>query len=284
MGRGGWAAGRGAWDTALTLNSTPPASATTAMAPALRSSFPRRPDRSIVRVLPLFLHRYLCLNTKATNQVARLSRAAFAHHGSAPKAHRPARRVAHRSGGPRRGARVHELQRLERGPVAGAARGRARGALVSAHRPGPPRLRAPRRRPAVSRARPRRDGVGARPLRRRGARPVPRGARGHRDRAPRGPRLRRREGLARDEVPVEVQLDERLSVLTVGRACLLLAVGLCLYGAAASLAGVRRGRRDLVASGRRSVYALALVLTVAFAILEAAFLRSDFTFRLVGTH
>jgi cytochrome c-type biogenesis protein CcmF len=73
-------------------------------------------------------------------------------------------------------------------------------------------------------------------------------------------------------------------VLTVGRACLILALGIALYGAGASLYGARAGRRDWVASGRRAVYALAGVLTVAFAILEAAFLRSDFTFALVGSH
>ena len=32
------------------------------------------------------------------------------------------------------------------------------------------------------------------------------------------------------------------------------------------------------------MYALALVLTIAFAILEAAFLRSAFSFPVVGTH
>jgi cytochrome c-type biogenesis protein CcmF len=73
-------------------------------------------------------------------------------------------------------------------------------------------------------------------------------------------------------------------VLVLGRACLFLAVGLCAYGAGMSIAGARTGRADLAASGRRTVYALALVLTIAFAILEAAFLRSDFSFRVVGTH
>jgi cytochrome c-type biogenesis protein CcmF len=73
-------------------------------------------------------------------------------------------------------------------------------------------------------------------------------------------------------------------MLIAGRACLFLAVALCVYGAGASLVGIRTGRADLIASGRRTVYALALVLTLAFAILESAFLRSDFTFALVGTH
>ena len=37
-------------------------------------------------------------------------------------------------------------------------------------------------------------------------------------------------------------------------------------------------------SGRRAVYALAAVLTVAFVVLEAAFLRSDFSFAVVASH
>ena len=73
-------------------------------------------------------------------------------------------------------------------------------------------------------------------------------------------------------------------MLTVGRACLFLAVGLCAYGAAISVAGARLRRREWAESGRRTVYALAGVLTLAFAILEAAFLRSDFSYRVVASH
>src|ERR1700738_903084 len=68
---------------------------------------------------------------------------------------------------------------------------------------------------------------------------------------------------------------------TVGRACLILSLGVALYGAGASLYGARSGRRDWVDSGRRAVYGLALLLTVAFAIVEAAFIRSDFSFEVV---
>ena len=70
----------------------------------------------------------------------------------------------------------------------------------------------------------------------------------------------------------------------LGRACLILAVGIALYGVVASLYGARARRREWVDSGRRSVYALAGVLTVAFAVLEAAFLRSDFSFEVVAGH
>jgi cytochrome c-type biogenesis protein CcmF len=73
-------------------------------------------------------------------------------------------------------------------------------------------------------------------------------------------------------------------VLIAGKACLILALGICLYGVGASLYGVRAGRREWILSGRRAVYALAGVCVVAFLILQAAFLRSDFSFSLVTTH
>jgi cytochrome c-type biogenesis protein CcmF len=70
----------------------------------------------------------------------------------------------------------------------------------------------------------------------------------------------------------------------LGRACLILALGVALYGIGASLYGARARRREWVDSGRRAVYALAGVLTVAFVVLEAAFLRSDFSFDVVASH
>jgi cytochrome c-type biogenesis protein CcmF len=68
----------------------------------------------------------------------------------------------------------------------------------------------------------------------------------------------------------------------LGGACLLLALGVCAYGIGASLYGVRTGRVEFSASGRRSVYALAGILTVAFAVLEVAFLRNNFAFDTVA--
>src|SRR6202163_2563626 len=68
----------------------------------------------------------------------------------------------------------------------------------------------------------------------------------------------------------------------LGRACLLLALAVCVYGIRASLYGVRSGRSEFSASGRRCVYALAGVLTVAFAVLEIAFLGNDFAFNTVA--
>lgn len=68
----------------------------------------------------------------------------------------------------------------------------------------------------------------------------------------------------------------------LGFACLLLAMGVCLYGIGAAIYGVRAGRPEFSISARRAVYALAIVLTVAFGILEVAFLRNDFVFNTVA--
>ncbi|ADB52891.1 heme lyase CcmF/NrfE family subunit [Conexibacter woesei] len=71
---------------------------------------------------------------------------------------------------------------------------------------------------------------------------------------------------------------------TVGRALLFLAFAVALYGIAASLYGGIKRERAWVDSGRRAFIALAGVLTIAFGILEAAFLRSDFSYALVASH
>src|SRR2546423_15580393 len=68
----------------------------------------------------------------------------------------------------------------------------------------------------------------------------------------------------------------------LGRVCLLLGLAVCVYGVGASLYGARSGRVEFSASGRRAVYALAGGLTVAFAVLEPAFLRNDFAFNTVA--
>ncbi len=82
-------------------------------------------------------------------------------------------------------------------------------------------------------------------------------------------------------------------MLTAGKALLVVALAIALYGALASLYGAHirnsvglggRSGRAWIASGRRSVYALFGVLAVCFVILEAAFLRSDFSFELVASH
>jgi cytochrome c-type biogenesis protein CcmF len=68
----------------------------------------------------------------------------------------------------------------------------------------------------------------------------------------------------------------------LGGACLVLALGVCVYGICASIYGVRAHRPEFSESGRRSVYALAGILTVAFLVLELAFLRNDFGFNTVA--
>jgi cytochrome c-type biogenesis protein CcmF len=68
----------------------------------------------------------------------------------------------------------------------------------------------------------------------------------------------------------------------IGRALLILGFAASLYGVGASVYGARSGRREWVDSGRRTVYALAALIAAAFAILEAAFLRNDFSYNVVA--
>ncbi|MDP9377982.1 MAG: cytochrome c biogenesis protein CcsA, partial [Actinomycetota bacterium] len=74
------------------------------------------------------------------------------------------------------------------------------------------------------------------------------------------------------------------AMLTIGRACLIIALAVSVYGILASIYGARTGRRSWVDSGRRAAFALFAVVALAFGLLEAAFLRSDFAFALVASH
>ncbi len=67
-----------------------------------------------------------------------------------------------------------------------------------------------------------------------------------------------------------------------GFACLLLALAVCVYGIVVSIYGVRSGRMQYADSGRRSVYALAGIITVAVLVMEIAFLTNDFSFNTVA--
>ena len=69
----------------------------------------------------------------------------------------------------------------------------------------------------------------------------------------------------------------------VGRALLILGLAVAVYGIGASIYGARSGRSEFVDSGRRSVYAIAGLMAFAFAILVAAFLRSDFSYDIVAS-
>jgi cytochrome c-type biogenesis protein CcmF len=73
-------------------------------------------------------------------------------------------------------------------------------------------------------------------------------------------------------------------VADLGRGLTFLALAVAIYGAGAALYGARTHRRDWMDSGRRAVYALAVLTTAAFAVLEIAFLRSDFSFAVVQSH
>ncbi|MCD6016627.1 MAG: cytochrome c assembly protein [Solirubrobacterales bacterium] len=73
-------------------------------------------------------------------------------------------------------------------------------------------------------------------------------------------------------------------MVPLGAACLIAAPFACLYAAGAALLGARRHDRRLVDSSRRAVYALCALLTVCVVVLEAAFLRSDFSVELVADH
>src|ERR687898_518308 len=68
----------------------------------------------------------------------------------------------------------------------------------------------------------------------------------------------------------------------VGSACLAVALLTALYAVGASIYGARSGRPEWLTSGRRAIYCVAALCVGAFAILEAAFLRSDFSYALVA--
>jgi cytochrome c-type biogenesis protein CcmF len=68
----------------------------------------------------------------------------------------------------------------------------------------------------------------------------------------------------------------------LGRAILLLDLGVCIYGIVASIHGARGRRGDWVDSGRRAVYALAALSIIAFVLLEVAFVRNEFSFKVVA--
>jgi cytochrome c-type biogenesis protein CcmF len=68
----------------------------------------------------------------------------------------------------------------------------------------------------------------------------------------------------------------------VGSACLAVGLLTAAYAFAASVYGARSGSRRWVLSGRRAMYCLAGLMVTAFAILESAFLRSDFSYALVA--
>jgi cytochrome c-type biogenesis protein CcmF len=71
-------------------------------------------------------------------------------------------------------------------------------------------------------------------------------------------------------------------VASIGSACLAVGLLTALYAAGASLYGGLRGAGQWAISGRRAIYCLAALMVAAFAILESAFVRSDFSYALVA--
>ena len=68
----------------------------------------------------------------------------------------------------------------------------------------------------------------------------------------------------------------------LGSACLLVGLLTALYAAGASLYGARTGSRAAVVSGRRAIYCMAGLMVTATIVLQSAFLRSDFSYKLVA--
>jgi cytochrome c-type biogenesis protein CcmF len=68
----------------------------------------------------------------------------------------------------------------------------------------------------------------------------------------------------------------------LGHVCLVLALIVCAYGIVVSIHGARSGRAEFSLAGRRSVYTLAALLTLAMAVLEVAFLSNNFAFNTVA--
>ncbi len=72
-------------------------------------------------------------------------------------------------------------------------------------------------------------------------------------------------------------------MITLGAACLYLALLVAVYGAVAALCGTR-GDRRFTDSARRAVYAFAVLLTICVVVIEAAFARTDLSLQVVADH
>jgi len=73
-------------------------------------------------------------------------------------------------------------------------------------------------------------------------------------------------------------------ISTLGGFTLFLALGVTLYGVAASVIGARAGREDWLASSRNAVLAHFCLVTVAIFLLEYALVTSDFSLRYVANN
>ena len=72
--------------------------------------------------------------------------------------------------------------------------------------------------------------------------------------------------------------------MTFGRVCILTAFAVALYVVGAGIYGARTGKREWSVSARRGMYVIAALTITSFAILEYAYVTSDFAFSLVATN
>jgi cytochrome c-type biogenesis protein CcmF len=72
-------------------------------------------------------------------------------------------------------------------------------------------------------------------------------------------------------------------MITLGAACLILALLVAVYGVVAALCGTR-GDARFTDSSRRAVYAFAALLTICVVVIEAAFARTDLSLQVVADH
>ena len=70
----------------------------------------------------------------------------------------------------------------------------------------------------------------------------------------------------------------------LGRVLLMTALAVSVWGLVATIAGIAGSRSQLVSAGRKAMPILAGLLVAAFALLEVAFLRDDFSFVVVASH
>src|SRR3954469_8816433 len=71
-------------------------------------------------------------------------------------------------------------------------------------------------------------------------------------------------------------------VAGLGSACLFAGLLTAVYAGAASLYAARTGNYAFAVSGRRAIYCLAALMVTATAVLQSAFLRSDFSYSIVA--
>src|SRR5919108_2282429 len=101
---------------------------------------------------------------------------------------------------------------------------------------------------------------------------------------PAGRNLRGQLRDARHEVPLEVLVEERHVVPELGRAALIVCLGLALYAAAAGTFAAVRRRQRLAESAENAILAALPAAVVASLVLLAGLLNNDFSLVYVADH